>query len=245
MRSIRSRIFTSVVAVAFSAAAAAGPIGWMREKLGGKSEPPKPGVVTAQPGAITLLLDQPTRLPVDASAPEAELPRGRSYFRRVELSKPVDEALIQVRVIAQDSDTTKHRTVFKPLFYLLDDEGNVRETIAVDPLKIDIRPFQPTALVGCVKVNKLSRFLVATTDKDVGKSYESDARSSVKAPSKGGFYYSTDAVNVKLPYAATGELVLTVSAPAAKLCDPVVVQADKKDEKSDDKDASAKRAAAN
>ncbi|HSX59983.1 MAG TPA: hypothetical protein VLF18_07285 [Tahibacter sp.] len=248
MRPTPPRLVVAVVAVAafaFSAASAAGPLNWVREKLGGKPEAPKAGVVTAQPGAITLLLDQPTRLPVDATAPEAELPRGRSYFRRVELSKPVDEALIEVRVIAQDSDTTKHRTVFKPLFYLLDDEGNVRETVAVDPLKIDIRPFQPTALVGCVKVSKLNRFLVATTDKDVGKSYESRSRSSVNAPSKGGFYYSTDAVNVKLPYAATGELVLTVSAPSAKRCEPTTAEAGK-DGKKDGKDKTAEtqRAAA-
>lgn len=243
MHSLPFRIASLAAACAFSAAAAAGPIGWMREKLGGKPEAPKTGVVTAQPGAITLLLDQPTRLPVDATAPEAELPRGRSYFRRVELGKPVDEALIQVRVIAQNADTGRRRTVFKPLLYLLDDEGNVRETVAVDPLKIDIRPFQPTELVGCVKVKRLSRFLVATTDKDVGKAYESDARSSVKAASKGGFYYSTDAVNVKLPYAATGELVLTVSAPAAKLCEPATADGGK-DGKKDGKDADAKRAAA-
>lgn len=244
MCSILLRIVAFAAAAAFSVAAAAGPVGWVREKLGGKPDAPKPGVVTAQPGAITLLLDQPTRLPVDATAPEAELPRGRSYFRRVELGKPVDEALIEVRVIAQDAERGKRRTVFKPLFYLLDDEGNVRETVAVDPLKIDIRPFQPTALVGCVKVKQLSRFLVATTDKDVGTSYESGTRSSVKAASKGGFYYSTDAVKVKLPYAATGMLVLTVSAPAAKLCEPVTADSGK-DGKSDGTDSAAKQAAAN
>ncbi|MBL8296734.1 MAG: hypothetical protein JNN30_00165 [Rhodanobacteraceae bacterium] len=219
----------------------AGPVDWVREKLGGKPEAPKPGIVMAQPGAITLLLDQPTRLPVDVSAPEAELPRGRSYFRRVELGKPIDEALVQVRVIAQNVDNGKRRTVFKPLLYLLDDEGNVRETVAIDPLRIDIRPFQPTELVGCVKVKQLRRFLVATTDKDVGQSYESGTRGSVKAESKGGFYYSTDAVSVKLPYAATGELVLTVSAPAAKLCEPVAAESGKGQDK---KDAEAKPAAA-
>jgi hypothetical protein len=231
MHSSPSRIVLIVASLLGSTAAVAGPISWAREKLGGKPEQPKPGVVTAQPGAITLLLDQPTRLPVDATAPEAELPRGRSYFRRVELSKPVDEALIHVRVIAQDSASGKNRTVFKPLFYLLDDEGNVRETVAVDALNIDIRPFQPTALVGCVKVRQLSRFLVATTEKEIGKAYESGSRSSVKASSSGGFYYSTEAVKVKLPYAATGELVLTVSAPSAKLCNPATAETGKDGDK--------------
>jgi hypothetical protein len=240
MRASPFRIVVFVAALLVSAAVTAGPITWVREKLGMKPEAPKAGVVTAQPGAITLLLDQPTRLPVDATAPEAELPRGRSYFRRVELSKPVDEALIRVRVIAQDSATSKSRTVFKPLLYLLDDEGNVRETVAVDPLSIDIRPFQTTELVGCVKVKQLSRFLVATNEKDVGKAYESGARSSVKASSKGGFYYSTDPVKVKLPYAATGEIVLTVSAPSGKLCEPVTAESGKDGEKKPDgKPASA------
>lgn len=242
MRFLSIHLIALVAAGAFSAAATAGPIGWLREKLGGKPDAPEPGIVTARPGAVTLLLDQPTRLPVDVTAPEAELPRGRSYFRRIELGKPVDEALIHVRVIAQDTDAGRRRTVFKPLLYLLDDEGNVRETVAVDPLKIDIRPFQPTELVGCVKVKQLSRFLVATSDKAVGKTYESDARGSVKAASKGGFYYSTEAVNVKLPYAATGELVLTVSAPAAKLCEPATADGGK-DGKKVQKTADSKKAA--
>lgn len=198
-----------------SAAAGAGPIRWAKEKFGGEDKP-KPGVVQARPGAVTLLVDQPTRLSIDDAAPTAELPKGRSYFRRVELNRAVEEAQVDVRVIAQDSAQSRHRTVFKPLFYVLDDEGNVRETIGVDALKIDIRPFQPTALVGCVKIRQLQRFLLATTEQDVGTAYESGARDSVKAASKGGFYYSTDAVKVKLPYAATGEVVLTVSTAAKR-----------------------------
>ncbi|WP_257388005.1 hypothetical protein [Tahibacter caeni] len=246
---MRARSFRFPVLAAglcLAAAAAAGPLTWLRDKLTGKPEAPKPGVVTAKPGAVTLLPDQPTRLAVDVGAPEAELPRGRSYFRRVELVKPLDEALIEVRVIAQDTDGGKRRTVFKPLFYLLDDDGGVRETVEVDPLNIDIRPFQPTALVGCVKVGRLNRFLVATTEKDIGAHFET-GRSSVKAASKGGFYYSTDAVKVKLPYAATGELVLTVSPPASRRCEPATTaKKDAKDAKDakPDKGAETQQAAA-
>lgn len=225
-----------------SGSASAGPLDWAKQKLGfGGEDKPKPGVVPAQSGAITLLLDQPTRLPVDDSAPSAELPKGRSYFRRVELVKPVDEARIDIRVIAQDSAKTKSRTVFKPLFYVLDDEGNVRETVSADALKIDIRPFQPTALVGCIRVKQLQRFLVATTEKDVGQAYESGARDSVKAASKGGFYYSTDAVKVKLPYAATGEMVLTVSQSGKDKDCVDAATADAKDAK--DEDGKGKQAA--
>lgn len=214
-----------------SATASAGPIRWAKEKLGGEDKP-RPGVVEARPGAVTLLVDQPTRLSIDDTASTAELPKGRSYFRRVELNQPVAEAQVDVRVIAQDSAQSRQRTVFKPLFYVLDDEGNVRETIALDALKIDIRPFQATALVGCVRIKQLQRFLLATPEKDVGSSYESGARDSVKAASKGGFYYSTDAVKVKLPYAATGEVVLTVSAAAKnKDCsEPTTADAKPKDD---------------
>ncbi|MDC8015308.1 hypothetical protein [Tahibacter soli] len=205
---------------AFAATAVAGPIDWVSRKLGRDPAPPKTGVVKVRdPGPIALLPEQPMRFPIDDASPEAELPRGRSYYRRVELPKPVENAMVDVRVVAQDAPDGRGRTVFKPLFYVLDDEGNVRETVSVDKLALDIRPFQPTELQGCAKVKNLQRFLVATTEKDVGAAFESGARDKVSAPTKGGFYYSTDAVKVKLPYAATGELVLTVSAkPSERTC---------------------------
>jgi hypothetical protein len=39
-------------------------------------------------------------------------------------------------------------------------------------------------------------------------------RDAVKAPTQGGFYYTTDAVKTKLPFAATGDLVLEVTREA-------------------------------
>ena len=44
-----------------------------------------------------------------------------------------------------------------------------------------------------------------------GKFYESKSRDKVKAASKGGFYYSTDAVQVQMPYVDTGELIIEVA----------------------------------
>jgi len=225
---------------AFAATAGAGPLDWMNRKLGREPDPPKTGVgKVREPGPIALLPEQPMRFPIDDTSPEAELPRGRSYFRRIELPKAVEDATVSVRVVAQDAPGGRGRTVFKPLFYVLDDEGNVRETISVDALALDIRPFQPTALVGCVRIKQLQRFLLATPEKDVGSAYESGARDSVKAASKGGFYYSTDAVKVKLPYAATGEVVLTVSTAAKdKDCaDAATAEAKPKD--GDDKSKNA------
>ncbi|HJU40156.1 MAG TPA: hypothetical protein VJ724_11330 [Tahibacter sp.] len=208
------------MAAAFAATAEAGPLDWINRQLGREPAQPKPGVAQARTaGPIEILPEQPIRFPIDDTSPEAELPRGRSYFRRVELPKPVENATVDVRVVAQDSPKGRFRTVFKPLFYVLDDEGNVRETVSVDALALDIRPFQPTELAGCARIKNLRRFLVATTEKEVGAAFESGARDKVSAPTKGGFYYSTDAVKVKLPYAATGEVVLTVSAkPTDRTC---------------------------
>ena len=69
-------------------------------------------------------------------------------------------------------------------------------------------------------VEQAHRFAVGTASDVVGKSYESEVREAVKAPTQGGFYYATDAVKVKLPWAATGELLLEVTreAEAGKGC---------------------------
>jgi hypothetical protein len=64
-------------------------------------------------------------------------------------------------------------------------------------------------------IENVDRFVVATAPEVVGKSYESEVRDAVKAPTQGGFYYATDAVKVKLPWAATGEIVLEISAESA------------------------------
>src|SRR6478752_10296241 len=87
-----SRLLVLFAGLCLTAAATAGPLGWAREKITGKPEAPKTGVVTARPGAVTLLANQPTRLPLDYGAPEAGLPKGRSYFRRIELRQPLGEA---------------------------------------------------------------------------------------------------------------------------------------------------------
>jgi hypothetical protein len=88
----------------------------------------------------------------------------------------------------------------------------VRDTVEVKPLHLDIRPFRATRLLGCVTLDKTHRFAVGTASDVVGKSYESEVREAIKAPTQGGFYYATDAVKVKLPYAATGELILEVTS---------------------------------
>lgn len=105
--------------------------------------------------------------------------------------------------------------MFKPFLYTLNADDTVRDTVEVKPLHLDIRPFRRTRLLGCATLDKVVRFAVATEPGVVGKSYESEVRDAIKAPTQGGFYYATDAVKVKLPYADTGELTLEVTRESA------------------------------
>ncbi|MEO8672433.1 MAG: hypothetical protein ABI411_14040 [Tahibacter sp.] len=205
-----TRVFLLIGLLAGSAQA--GPLDWVQTHLFGKSDEQPTRLAMIDPGPIALSAERSVQFQVGADAPEAELPRGRSHFRRVELASAVPEATLQVRVLAQEAEKGRARTVFKPLLYVLDDNGDVREIIAIDPLRLDMRPFQRTELRGCAKVKNLQKFLVATEGIEGKGAYESGARDSVKAPTQYGFYYSTDATKIKLPFAATGELVLKVSA---------------------------------
>ena len=101
--------------------------------------------------------------------------------------------------------------ILEPVLYLLDEEGNVRKTVEFETLEPDLRAFKRTQLIGCALADNVQRLLVATPADAVGKNYESAAREAVKAPTQSGFFYSTtEASKLKLPYAATGELVLEV-----------------------------------
>ncbi|MEP7044489.1 MAG: hypothetical protein ABI843_15595, partial [Dokdonella sp.] len=120
------------------------------------------------------------------------------------------------QVVAEPNRKGRGNAVFKPLLYVLGDADSVREPVEAKPLHLDIRPFRRTRLLGCVTLDKVQRFAIATTPDTVGKSYESEVREAVSAPTPGGFHYATDAVKAKLPYAETGTLILEVStAPAS------------------------------
>jgi hypothetical protein len=221
-------VAAAALALPWHAPAAAGPLSWFEGKVGDWTRRAKSGVAEFRdPGTIALPAGAPLRFWVGGDAPEAELPQGRSRFRRVELPAPIARATVRVRVIAQPADKGRGNTVFKPLLYVLDDEGNVRETVEIQPLLLDMRPFKKTQLTGCAKVEKLQKFLVATPANATGTSFESGARDAMKAKSNGGFYYATDPVKVKLPFAPTGEIVMTVNDTAAdkRDCASVVAKA--------------------
>ena len=184
-----------------------------KDRLFGK---PRPVLEAPAEGTIALKPEHPTRLRIDKAAPEREFPKGASRYRIVDLPEELEHAAVRVQVTALPREHAFGHEVFKPFLYTLNADDTVRDTVEVKPLHLDIRPFRRTRLLGCATLDKVGRFAVATAPEVVGKSYESEVRNAIKAPTQGGFYYATDAVKVKLPYAETGELTLEVTKePAA------------------------------
>lgn len=211
-------LFLILAILSFGLAAAANPLRavsetfaqWKQRLFGeGRERPatmdaPVSGTVSLQPG-------QPLRVAISEASPERDFPEGRSHYRIIELPTAQDAAAVRVQVIARDNPEGRGNVVFKPVLYVLGDDDEVAAKVEVNPMHVDIRPFRSTRLLGCAKLEKVRRFAVATTPKAVGTSYESKARNAVKAPTRGGFYYATDAVKLRLPYAATGVLVIDVA----------------------------------
>jgi hypothetical protein len=215
-RLLLPRAGVAFLAAVFAAPALAGnPFDWLAGKFGAHPGTPADAKALRDRGPVAVKSGEAAHFFVSEDAPEAELPKGRSHFRRVELQGSLPKAHVRVTVLARDAPEGKGHNVFKPLLYVLDGEGNIKTTLEFDALELDIRPFKRTRLNGCVAAEGLERFLVATAAKSVGTNYESQARDAVQAPTQSGFFYSsTEALKVKLPYAGTGEITLTV-LPAA------------------------------
>lgn len=214
LRSIIAVVFAVSCWAAGSAALAANPFVEWRDRLFGPKADDTP-LSRAEPyEAIEIGFDRPERFRVDEASLERDFPDGKSRYRVIELPRELAHASLRIRVRALPNDNGRGNTVFKPVLYLLDDQDRVRETKPVEPLYLDIRPFKPTRLLACVTLDKVRRVAVATTPKVVGKAFDATARGKLSAPSKGKFYYSTEPMKVKLPYAATGELVVELSEQA-------------------------------
>ncbi len=180
------------------------------------SRPDKPQVIDAPDhGPVKLLPGHPVRIGVAADSPEREFAKGSSRYRIIELPQELAHAALRVQVVTQRNEQGRGHTAFKPLFYVLDDDDKAGAAIEAKPLHVDIRPFRRTRLLGCITLDKVRRFAVATSPGMVGKAYQSEVRKALKAPTKGGFYYSTDAVKLRLPYAATGVLILEITVEKA------------------------------
>jgi hypothetical protein len=183
-----------------------------KERLFGAGHP-VPRVVDAPAnGPVELQPGHPQKLHIDAQAPERDFNKGRSRYRVVELPGELEHATVRLQVFTQRNEKGHGNTVFKPLLYVLGDDDSAHDPVEAKPLHLDIRPFRRSRLLGCVKLEKVRRFAIATAADVVGKSYESEVREAVNAATPGGFYYTTDAVKVRLPYAATGTLTIEVTA---------------------------------
>ena len=211
----------ATVSIAASAANPLAVIGetfsdW-KDRLFGK---PKPTVDAPADGIVSLAPKQPTRVRISKATPERDFPKGKSHFRIVDLPAGIEHAALRVQITAIARDGAFGHEVFKPFLYTLNADDTVRDAIEIKPLHLDIRPFRSTRLLGCATLENVERFALATEPEVVGKSYESEVRDSIKAPTQGGYYYATDAVKVKLPFAATGEVVLEITqeAQAGKGC---------------------------
>lgn len=183
-----------------------------KERLFGSGHPTPKVIDAPANGPIDMQPGHPQRLKISATAPERDFPKGKSRYRVIELPLELEHAALRMQVAAVSNDHGHGNMVFKPYFYVLGDDDAAHDPIEAKPLHLDIRPFRRSRLLGCVTLDKVKRFAVATMPDVVGKSYESDVRDAVKAATPGGFYYTTDAVKVKLPYAATGTLILEVTA---------------------------------
>lgn len=203
--------FTVLFACYAHCALAGNPfIEWKERLFGARPAAPEVKDAPAE-GVVVLGIDRPERLRIDDEAPSRDFPQGKSRFREIELPRDLDSVAVRIQVIAQRNARGRGNSVYKPVFYLLNDDGSVRDSRPADPLYLDIRPFKPTRLLSCVSLEGVRRIALATTPDAIGKAYESKSRDKLSAPSKASFYYSTDPVKVKLPYADTGEFIVEVT----------------------------------
>ena len=183
---------------------------WKDRLFGERTSSPRIGRAADQ-GVVVLGFDRPERIKVGPDAEQAEFPKGKSHYREIELAREFKHVAVRIQVLAESNPQGRGNAVFKPVLYVLGDDGKVRDTAMVEPLQIDIRPFKATRLLACVNLENVRRFALATPASAPGKFYESRSRDKLKASSKGGFYYSTDPVQVQMPYVETGELIIEVA----------------------------------
>jgi hypothetical protein len=214
----RKSLFVALALLVSGQCSAANPLRFVsetfiewKERLFGAPKADVPEVKAPPEGPISLSPGLRVRLDIDTHAPERGFAKGGSRYRIVELPEEFEHAAVRVQVMATANPQGHGHAVFKPLIYVFSDGDDVRDPVEVKPLHLDIRPFRKSRLLGCVTLDKVHRMAVATAADSIGKSYESEVREAVKAPTQGGFYYATDALKVKLPYAATGTLILEVT----------------------------------
>lgn len=167
-----------------------------------------------EPGSTSsLVLLEPgrrERIRIDRKSPRRKFGKESTPYRLIELPRTYENVIVRVQVIAQQQERGRGNDVIRPLLHVLEDDDSVRSSVRPEPLQLDIRPFKPTRLLGCVSLENVRRFAIAADARAVGESHDSHMRSAVKAPTAYGFHYATGSVKVYLPYASTGEIIVEV-----------------------------------
>lgn len=192
------------------ASAHAGPWNWLRDLFVDDKDVPERVHAEAE-GPVPLTPGKSLRIQLGPAAPRAKLPNGNSRYRRFTLPSTLENAVVRVRVLVQHHDESPRFTAMAPMLHLLDADGNIRQSVAIKPLRLAIDPFRPAELSGCLQVQNLRSFLLAADVAKVGDNYSYDARTRGGSYPDRGFYRSGAAIQVYLTYAKVGELVLWVT----------------------------------
>jgi hypothetical protein len=190
----------------------AGPLDWLHRKKAAK--PPPARVADNADTPIALAPGTEVRVPIDAASPVAKLGDDDIRYLRFTLTQPLPHARIEVRVTTQRHSSSPRFTVLAPQLVILDGDGGIRKAEPLQPLSLDIEPFRRTELHGCMRVDDLGSFLVATDPSHVGRRYEFNARAKTASHPDHGFYSVQAPMNVFLMYADSGEVLLRVVADA-------------------------------
>ena len=162
MPAIRPFHLVLVAVLASGAASAANPlrvvgetfVQWKHRLFG--EGPSKPAIVDAPAtGPVALLPGRPQRIAIGEAAPERDFPDGRSRYRIVELPSQQAAVALRVQVIARDNPDGRGNAVFKPMLYVLGEDDGATKAVEVKPMHVDIRPFKPTRLLGCAKLENV------------------------------------------------------------------------------------------
>ncbi|MGB0135162.1 hypothetical protein [Dokdonella sp.] len=208
--------FCLIALISTSEALAGNPLAeWTDRLFGGRADSSRV-LMAPDEGVVVLDLERPERVRIDANADQREFPKGKSRYRELELPREYANVAVRLQVISRPNPEGRGNSAFKPILYVLDDDGNVRESREVDSLQIDIRPFRPTRLLACIPMEKVRRLALATPSAAVGQYFQSKPRDKIKAPSKNGFYYETNSIKSNLPYVSTGELIVEVVPATGK-----------------------------
>lgn len=167
-------------------------------------------------GVVVLGLDRPEHVRIERVSPERTFKAGQERYREFELQRQLEHVSVRIQVLAGPNPDGRGNSVIKPTLHVLADDGSITSTSVVEPLLLDIRPFKPTRLLACIPVENVRRFAISTPLDVRGKAYQSNARGKIKVPSGGSFFYASDEIRTQIPYAASGELIIEVSAAKAK-----------------------------